>query len=394
MTADLHQAWDHAVHHDRDLAVELAALIYDFAYQRQRLDLLDWGLQVAGWDLEHPMLSQALATAAAAAWAAGELRRAEEIALRGIRAAEDGDRPASARTVGQAGNLAMFARRLRRGDRAVRGSRAAEPREGRDLAALMCEVCVCQAHDLRRRAAEARTRLVDLRDAPAPAEPERHRLDVLRDRRGDGGRRPAAALTAYRTAVEESLKVDNRLFLGLARSCAVALAARRGSPQDALAEFELVMDEWDELGNVAAQWWVLLRSPCCSPVSACDRPAALLAGAFRANGTGPTCCSATTDRLQASIATLTDAAGRADRRGRPGRGRGARLRRRRRPGPPDDHGRSGPADRRATARGGRQAAGPVLRPWQCRRMASMCRASVPQHPPSTVSWGSCARSAA
>ena len=80
MTADLHQAWDHAVHHDRGLAVELAALIYDFAYQRQRLDLLDWGLQVADWDLDHPMLSQALATAATAAWAAGELEHAEEIA--------------------------------------------------------------------------------------------------------------------------------------------------------------------------------------------------------------------------------------------------------------------------------------------------------------------------
>ena len=70
MTADLHQAWDHAVCHDRDLAVELAALIYDFAYQRQRLDLLDWGLQVAAWKVEHPMQSQALATAASAAWAA------------------------------------------------------------------------------------------------------------------------------------------------------------------------------------------------------------------------------------------------------------------------------------------------------------------------------------
>ena len=107
MTADLHQAWDHAVHHDRDLAVELAALIYDFAYQRQRLDLLDWGLQVADWDLDHPLLSQALATAATAAWAAGELepRRGDRVARHpraprqgtGRRAAGPSARPATSR---------------------------------------------------------------------------------------------------------------------------------------------------------------------------------------------------------------------------------------------------------------------------------------------------------
>ena len=144
MTADLHQAWDHAVRHDRDLAVELAAVIYDFAYQRQRLDLLDWGLQVDAWDMEHPLLSQALATAAAAAWAAGELDRAEEIARRGIRCTAAANQPASARTVGQAANLAMFgdfAEAVALFEESERRSRA----EGRDLAALMCEVCVCRA---------------------------------------------------------------------------------------------------------------------------------------------------------------------------------------------------------------------------------------------------------
>ena len=70
---DLHAAWAYAAEHDRPLAVELAAVIYDFAYQRQRLDLLDWGRQVAQWDVDHPDLSQALATAAAGAWAAGDL---------------------------------------------------------------------------------------------------------------------------------------------------------------------------------------------------------------------------------------------------------------------------------------------------------------------------------
>src|SRR4029450_1685290 len=38
------------------------------------------GLPVAARDVEHPKLSQALPTAATAAWAAGELKRAEEFA--------------------------------------------------------------------------------------------------------------------------------------------------------------------------------------------------------------------------------------------------------------------------------------------------------------------------
>ena len=150
MTADLHQAWDHAVHHDRDLAVELAAVIYDFAYQRQRLDLLDWGLQVAAWDVEHPLLSQALATAATAAWAAGELDRAEEIARRGIRGAAAANQPASARTVGQAGNLAMFAGDFDRGRRAVRGIRAAEPCGGPRSGGSDVRGVRLPGHDLRR----------------------------------------------------------------------------------------------------------------------------------------------------------------------------------------------------------------------------------------------------
>ncbi|HET9944106.1 MAG TPA: BTAD domain-containing putative transcriptional regulator, partial [Actinomycetes bacterium] len=79
MTADLHQAWSHALEHDRQLAVELAARIYDFAYPRQRRDLLDWGRQVADWDVEHPLLPLAWATAVSAAWGSGDFAEADRI---------------------------------------------------------------------------------------------------------------------------------------------------------------------------------------------------------------------------------------------------------------------------------------------------------------------------
>lgn len=85
----------------------------------------------------------------------------------------------------------------------------------------------------------------------------------------------------------------------------MALAARRGPPHDALTEFERVMTEWDELGNVAAQWWVLQQISMLLTRLRLDRPAALLAGAFLANGTRIYMLLGDEDRLRASIATLT-----------------------------------------------------------------------------------------
>jgi predicted ATPase/DNA-binding SARP family transcriptional activator len=309
-SADLHQAWDHTVRHDRGLAVELAAVIYDFAYQRQRLDLLDWGLQVAAWDIEHPMLSQALATAVTAAWAAGELERARQIALRGIRCAGAGDRRASGRTVGQAGNLAMFAgdfdTAIARFEEAERRNRA----EGRDVAALICEVCVCQAMTYAGHADEARERLPGLRQRAARSRnPSAIAWTYYVTGEATADVDPAAALAAYRAAVEESLKVDNRLFRGLARTAAVALAAHRGSPHDALTEFERVLGEWDELGNVMVQWWVLMQVSVLLTRLGLDRPAALLAGAFLTNGNRTYMLRGDEELLQASIATLTERLG-------------------------------------------------------------------------------------
>jgi hypothetical protein len=47
LTPDLHAAWAHAAEHDRELALRMVADVYDFAYFRQRLDLLGWGLTAA-----------------------------------------------------------------------------------------------------------------------------------------------------------------------------------------------------------------------------------------------------------------------------------------------------------------------------------------------------------
>ena len=280
MTSDLHAAWAYAVQHDRPLAVELAASIYDFAYQRQRLDLLDWGRQVAEWHIDHPQLSQAMGTGAAGAWAAGDLETAENMALRGIASDGGSTRQSRARSMSQAGNLAMFAGSFEEATRRFAEAVTLHLAEGRPVAALMAEVSVCQATTYAGRSAQARERLTDLRRrARSTGNPSAMAWASYVTGEATAEVDVPAALAAYRTAMEESLKVDNRLFLGLARSSAVALAARHGSARDALVEFERVMDEWDELKNVTAQWWVLMNVSTLFARLGEDRPAALLAGA-------------------------------------------------------------------------------------------------------------------
>ena len=285
MTADLHAAWAYAAQHDRHLAVELAAAIYDFAYLRQRRDLLDWGRQVAEWDIEHPELSQALATGAAGAWAAGDFETAQEMALRGISENDGSERPRRARSVSQAGNLAMFAGRFDEAIGRYEECVSLNLAEGRPLAALVAEIAACQAATYAGRGSEARERLTDLRRrARVTGNPTTIAWASYVTGEAVADTDVPTALAAYRTAMEEAAKVDNRLFLGLARSSAVVLAARHGAAHDALAELDRVMDEWDELGNVTAQWWVLMNVAILCARLGEDRSAALLAGAVLGTG--------------------------------------------------------------------------------------------------------------
>jgi tetratricopeptide (TPR) repeat protein len=264
------------------LAVVLAARIYDFAYPRQRGDLLDWGRQVVDWDVEHPLLPLAWATAMSAAWGSGDLAEADRIGAR-AGAAEDGS-PVYARAIGQWGNLAMFAGRT--DDAIDRFRRSAELHRagGREIPALMTDICVCQALAYGDGADEARRRMADLRDratrtGSASAAAWAHY--VAGEAIGDSD--VPAALEAYDAAVEAARGIDHRLFLYLARSSAVALVARRGSPDDALSELDLLMTDWDEIGNVAAQVWMFRHVALLLERLGHDHAAAELLGAAAVN---------------------------------------------------------------------------------------------------------------
>jgi hypothetical protein len=90
----------------------------------------------------------------------------------------------------------------------------------------------------------------------------------------------------------------------LARSSSIALLARSGDPQRALAHFQQVLDHWERLGNEAAQWWMLLQLAVLLARIDADADAALLAGAVVAARDRYPTLAADVQRLDAALARI------------------------------------------------------------------------------------------
>jgi predicted ATPase len=281
---DLHVAWSYAVREDRPLAVELAADVMDYAYMRQRLDLLEWGLTVAGWDVEHPRLPDAYAAAAAASWAVGRITEAGELARRGVELAGGFDAPAAARAVNQCACEAMFRTRSADAVELFRTTARLHRAAGEDLMGLEGDISAYQALTYGGGAAEAAARVPALlhrtRETGNPSV-QSWAYYVL----GEAYAKldPPRAIAAYTACIELGTVVDNRLHVMLARSSAVALVAAHEAPRDAIAEFEKVLDEWEDIGNELSQWWVLQNLAIFLARTGAWADAALLGGAVLAN---------------------------------------------------------------------------------------------------------------
>ncbi|RFU19897.1 BTAD domain-containing putative transcriptional regulator [Geodermatophilus marinus] len=281
---DLHVAWAHAVRHDRGLAVRMAADVMDYAYVRQRLDLLEWGATVAGWDVEHPRLPDALAAAAAAAWAVGRIDEAGELARRGVAAAGGPDTPAAGRAVNQCACVAMFRTRGEEAAGLFRLRARLHRSVGEDVMGLLGDLSVHQALTYAGRAAEAVEALGPLlQEARELGNPGALSWGHYVLGEALAGLDPTRALAAYAACIEHGTPVDNRLYVVLARSSAVALVAVHQSPREAVAEFERVLGEWEEIGSELSQWWVLQNLAICLTRAGAWADAALLAGAVSAN---------------------------------------------------------------------------------------------------------------
>lgn len=281
---DLHAAWSHAVDHDRALAVRLAGDVHDFAYHRQRLDLLDWGLTVAAWDLDSPRLPDALACAAAASWARGDLPRAAELAARGVAAAGGPEAPAAARAMNQYACHAMFLGATADAVERYRRTAALHRAAGDELNGLLAEVSVCQAATYGGAADWAAARVAELL-GPLQAIGNPSGLAWAHYVLGEttAAADPERALAAYAAVLDHGTDVDNRLFVMLARSSALTLLAGGVSDATALEQFGKVLDQWEDLGNELSQWWVLENLAVLLARIGAPRDAAVLAGAVVAN---------------------------------------------------------------------------------------------------------------
>lgn len=300
---DLHAAWEHARQHDHELGVDLAADILNYAYQRGRRDLLAWGTEVATWDVEHPRLPSALTAAAGAAWTGGQFPEARRLATRGVEVAAGGHEAAGPTM--QLANLAMFEGRDE--EAAALYHRVTEllASTGADLGALTSEVCeaqvACYAGDTERARAMMQDLVGRAEEMGHPSTIAWARF-VLGETLSESD--PAAADEEYRAAAAAAEAADSRFFLNLARSSRVGLLARRGPVGHALEGFEQVMDQWEDIGNEALHWMVLLSLADFLARAGVDEPAAQLVGAVLATRDRHPMLPPQVRRIEETLATV------------------------------------------------------------------------------------------
>ena len=294
LVADLHAAWEHARAHDRPLAVRLAADIFDFAYFRQRIDLLEWGTAVADWDIEHPCTAGAMATAAAAAWITGRLDDARRYTRPAVIARGDA-RPAVATALDVAADLAMFQNRTEEAVAAYSAAAAAFHASGNPVRGLCTEIGVAHALAYAGRLDEAEDAMGDLiARAHGTGNPTTLALAyfVIGEAATAGGDLTRAA-DAYAVSIEYGNEADNRLLVTVARSASAAVERGAGAQAHALEGFAQALDEFEALGNRSAAHRTLLRTVTLLIQLGAPRAAAVLAGAVRASTDRYRCCGRT-----------------------------------------------------------------------------------------------------
>jgi hypothetical protein len=308
---DLHTAFRYAIEHHCPLAVRLAGEVHDFAFFRQRLDMLGWGTAVtarvaaetaqAGGGVSAAAWSRALATAAVAAWSRGRMDEASALAAR---AGCGPNLPATALARKVGADLAMFGGRTEEAVQRYRALATAWRSAGQPVQALLFEFAAAQSLANAGRTGEAAVAVERLLpSAAATANPTlmcwANYVHGLVLESVD----PQRALAAYTAAVEHGTAVDSRLFVNLAHSSAANLTAHL-TPEAALSSFAEALDRWSQLGNEMVQWWVLSQLAILFAKLGYHADAAVLAGAVRATGGPRPRVKAEIERFDETLAVL------------------------------------------------------------------------------------------
>jgi len=242
---DLRAAWSWARDAGEvDLAVRLAAAGTRYAYWRLRSDLLAWGTWAASAVPAHPRLAVAYAAAAADAWVDGRLEEAGELARRGVEAGGGAAAPAAAAPLEAVGDVAMLAGDLPTALDAYRGVAAlAAPGDLAGLAVATANLALTLAY-----AGDEGAAGVAAEEAVAAALTSANPTAIAMARFAEGeafaDADPARAAAVLDEALQRARDVGNRFVAGTALTAMVALRARHGPPEAALALFRDAIDHW------------------------------------------------------------------------------------------------------------------------------------------------------
>jgi ATP/maltotriose-dependent transcriptional regulator MalT len=248
---DLRAAWSWARDADDvDLAVRLAAALTRYAYWRLRSDLLAWGTWVAATVPAHPRLAVAYAAAAAAAWGDGRLQDARDLARRGVAAGGGPAARGAAAPLEAVGDAAMLTGDLTAALEAYRQVAAiATPGDPAELAIAIANQALTLAYAGDDQAARSAEEAVTA--ARTAANPTAIAMARFAEGEAFADLDPARASAALDEAQRRAREVGNRFVAGTAMTAAVALRARHGPPEEALALFRDAIDHWRTSRNRA-----------------------------------------------------------------------------------------------------------------------------------------------
>jgi predicted ATPase len=248
---DLRAAWSWARDADDvDLAVRLAAALTRYAYWRLRSDLLAWGTWAAAAVPAHPRLAVAYAAAAAAAWGDGRLQAARDLARRGVEAGGGPAARAAAAPLEAVGDAAMLTGDLAAALEAYRQVAAiATPGDPAELAIATANQALTLAYAGDDQAARSAEEAVTA--ARTAANPTAIAMARFAEGEAFADIDPARASAALDEAQRRAREVGNRFVAGTALTATVALRARHGPPEEALALFRDAIDHWRTSRNRA-----------------------------------------------------------------------------------------------------------------------------------------------
>jgi predicted ATPase/DNA-binding SARP family transcriptional activator len=234
---------------DGVLATRLTGALLPWAYWRLRTDVLDWGAQLIEDGLEGPRLVEAHAAGAAARWVEGQLIQARALAAEGVRRAGDTGEPGAGPALTVLGDARLCLGDLDGASAAYAASRRAGEAGGRHVAALTDRLNEAVAAAVAGRVPDEPVDAV-VHAARALGNPSLVAFALYAEAEVVGDVDPDRAQRLLDEAIELAETVENRLVVGVARTAAVSLRGRHGTPDDdAFALFHRVVTHWSQAGT-------------------------------------------------------------------------------------------------------------------------------------------------